>query len=412
MQQDFARSRTNMVENQVRTNDVTDLHVQDSMRVVPRERFCAPARAHLAYAEAAAEYAPGWFLAEPRDVSKLLQAVRPRPEERVLAIAAPYAAAVMARIGCRVIARQPEGAAYDAVRAALEAAGAAVECGDLLNLGDEGPFDVIVCEGGLPRAPWPGRTRSRWAGAWACSSARARWARRGFTSRRRTGRSPGASCSTPRPTSCRASRPSPPSASSGRAGAGRGGSPDDAHARPPRPPRRRRRRLRGHGGLRLGGAPLRDALALGLGLARQPPRRGRRRRLRPQAVGAQRPVRRGVRLSRRAAVLGGRGARPALALVGGGRGERLRRDVRGGARRSRPPALAVPLRAQARLRQAPGAGAPAAPRGARPRRGRELRLPLRPRGAQAEGAHARPGFGRGGDRGGGARGDRGAGRAA
>ncbi len=153
MQQDFARSRTNMVENQVRTNDVTDLHVQDSMRVVPRERFCAPARAHLAYAEAAAEYAPGWFLAEPRDVSKLLQAVRPRPEERVLAIAAPYAAAVMARIGCRVVARQPEGAAYDAVRAALEAAGAAVECGDLLSLGDEGPFDVIVCEGGLPRAP-------------------------------------------------------------------------------------------------------------------------------------------------------------------------------------------------------------------------------------------------------------------
>ena len=44
MQQDFARSRANMVENQVRTNDVTDLPVQDSMRVVERERFCAPAR--------------------------------------------------------------------------------------------------------------------------------------------------------------------------------------------------------------------------------------------------------------------------------------------------------------------------------------------------------------------------------
>ena len=153
MQQDYARSRTNMVENQVRTNDVTDLHVQDSMRVVERERFCAPARAHLAYAEAAAEYAPGWFLAEPRDVSKLLQAVRPRPGERVLAVAAPYAAAVMARIGCRVVARQPQGAPCDAVSAALEAAGVVVESGDLTRLGDEGPFDVIVCEGGLPRAP-------------------------------------------------------------------------------------------------------------------------------------------------------------------------------------------------------------------------------------------------------------------
>jgi protein-L-isoaspartate(D-aspartate) O-methyltransferase len=35
----------------------------------------------------------------PRDVAKLLQAVRPYAGERALAIAAPYAAAIMARMG-------------------------------------------------------------------------------------------------------------------------------------------------------------------------------------------------------------------------------------------------------------------------------------------------------------------------
>ena len=153
MQQDYARSRLNMVETQVRTNDVTDHHVQDAMRAAPREALAAPGRQHLAYSEAPIPYAPGWFLAEPRSISKLLQAVRPRPGERALAIAAPYAALVLATIGCRVTARQPIGAPCDAVAACLAAAGVAVEAGDLDHLGDEGPFDVIVCEGALVRPP-------------------------------------------------------------------------------------------------------------------------------------------------------------------------------------------------------------------------------------------------------------------
>lgn len=153
MQPDYARARLNMVDTQVRVNDVTDLQVQDAMRAAPRERLLAPARAHLAYAEADMSYAPGWFLAQPRNVSKLLQAVRPRPGERALAVAAPYAALVMASIGARVTVRQPPGAPSDAVAEVLREAGCTVEAGDITRLGDEGPFDVIVCEGGLQRPP-------------------------------------------------------------------------------------------------------------------------------------------------------------------------------------------------------------------------------------------------------------------
>ncbi len=155
---DLAAARTNMVENQVRTNDVTDLPIQDAMRVVRREAFCPPGRAYLAYAESVIEYAPGWFLMEPRDISKLLQALYPEPGERALAIAAPYAAALLARMGLDVTLLQPPGAAAEAAAAALEGQAVKLAAGDIADAACIGalcgaPFDLIVCEGSVPRAP-------------------------------------------------------------------------------------------------------------------------------------------------------------------------------------------------------------------------------------------------------------------
>ena len=37
---DYQAARLTMVESQVRTSDVTDLHVQDAMRIAPREALC------------------------------------------------------------------------------------------------------------------------------------------------------------------------------------------------------------------------------------------------------------------------------------------------------------------------------------------------------------------------------------
>ena len=45
---DFAAARANMVDGQVRTNNVTDLRVIAAMREVPRERFLPPASAGIA----------------------------------------------------------------------------------------------------------------------------------------------------------------------------------------------------------------------------------------------------------------------------------------------------------------------------------------------------------------------------
>ena len=128
---DFAAQRQTMVDSQVRVSDVTDLNIQTAMRTVPREVFCPPAQSYLAYADAEVEYAPGLWLLRPRDVGKLLQAVRPRAGEAALAIAAPYAAAVMQQLRLSVV---------------LAAADDTTAVG-----GDQ--YDVIVCEGAVSQVP-------------------------------------------------------------------------------------------------------------------------------------------------------------------------------------------------------------------------------------------------------------------
>lgn len=128
---DFAAARLNMVESQVRPADVTDVRLHDAMRALPRESFVLPAKAYLAYADIEVEYAPGRSLLKPRDVAKLLQAVRPMPGERALAIAAPYAAAMLEHLGLAVTRRDE---------------------GDLSHPSAE-TYDVIVCEGAVGRAP-------------------------------------------------------------------------------------------------------------------------------------------------------------------------------------------------------------------------------------------------------------------
>jgi protein-L-isoaspartate(D-aspartate) O-methyltransferase len=126
---DFRAARLNMVESQVRTSDVTDTDLQDAMRAVAREPFCPEGKAYLAYAETEIEIAAGQFLMAPRDIAKLLQLLKPRSGEKALAIAAPYAAAVLRQMGLEV----------------------SEQCSDAAVI--SGFFDVIVTEGSVSQVP-------------------------------------------------------------------------------------------------------------------------------------------------------------------------------------------------------------------------------------------------------------------
>jgi protein-L-isoaspartate(D-aspartate) O-methyltransferase len=156
MSADFAAQRAAMVEGQVRVADVTDYAIQDAMRLVPREA-CLPAdKAYLAYADTDVAYAPGRWLLRPRDVAKLLQGLKPRAGEKALAIAAPYAAAVLAAMGCEVTTQDdptatPAGGNYDlAVCEGVVSAVPASWTGALKTPG--GRLGVVVRAGAVGRA--------------------------------------------------------------------------------------------------------------------------------------------------------------------------------------------------------------------------------------------------------------------
>jgi protein-L-isoaspartate(D-aspartate) O-methyltransferase len=156
---DYLAQRLNMVESQVRVNDVTDVRVQDAMREIPRERFVPTARQATAYADAPLEVVRGRFLLEPRTFAKMLQLAEIAPTDNVLDVGCMtgYSSAILARIAARVTALESDA---DLVRVAAEmlpavgAANATVVQGDLAEGHKaKAPYDVIFVNGAIEVRP-------------------------------------------------------------------------------------------------------------------------------------------------------------------------------------------------------------------------------------------------------------------
>ena len=156
---DYAQQRTNMVDAQVRANDVTNPGIHAAMREVPRERFVPQSRRAMAYADAAVEVAPQRHLLDPRTFSKLLQLVEIRSSDTVLDVgcATGYSSAVLARLAKSVVALEQDA---DLVRVAVEALASAgvgnatVVQGQLAGgCKDRAPYDVIFVNGGIQEPP-------------------------------------------------------------------------------------------------------------------------------------------------------------------------------------------------------------------------------------------------------------------
>lgn len=149
---DAIAARKIMVDSQVRVNDVTDRALQAAMLTVPRERFCAPERAHAAYAEVEVEIAGGRRLMLARDVSKLMQALDAREGETVLAIAAPYAGAVLARMGLTVTAQEADEGVMAVVAPVLADSGVATAVAPF-DAPAGADLDILICEAAVGRRP-------------------------------------------------------------------------------------------------------------------------------------------------------------------------------------------------------------------------------------------------------------------
>lgn len=162
---DVALQRKNMVESQVRPNDVTDRRIINAMLNVPREAFLPTALKPIAYIDEtlplvkAADGAPARGLMAPRVFAKLVQLAEVSESDIVLDVGGltGYSAAVIARLAQTVVVLESDPALAETATKALEELGvdnAAVVTGDLeVGYPSEGPYDAIIVEGTVDAMP-------------------------------------------------------------------------------------------------------------------------------------------------------------------------------------------------------------------------------------------------------------------
>ena len=153
------QARFNMIEQQIRPWEITDLSVIELLAAVKREDFVPAAYRNLAFADTAIPLGHGAAMLPPVIEARALQALALTPNVRVLEVGtgSGYMAALLATKAENVwtVEIVPELAAL--ARETLARAGTPnviVEQGDgLAGLPAQAPFDAIMVSGSVPAIP-------------------------------------------------------------------------------------------------------------------------------------------------------------------------------------------------------------------------------------------------------------------
>lgn len=150
--------RRAMVDNQIRTFDVTDQPLLDRFYTVPRELFLPPELESLAYSDAVLSVKQGGqrrVMLIPMVLARLLQGAAVRPTDRVLVVGdgMGYAAAILAGLAASVVALESEsgfGLSAGGGARSLGFANVTTATGPLGDGASSGaPYDVIVVAGAI-----------------------------------------------------------------------------------------------------------------------------------------------------------------------------------------------------------------------------------------------------------------------
>ncbi|WP_105384718.1 protein-L-isoaspartate O-methyltransferase family protein [Neorhizobium alkalisoli] len=156
---DFEAARTKMVENQIRTTDVTSHSVLRAFYSVPREAFVPAKAKSLAYIDTDIEVAPGRYLMEASPLAKLLQLAAITKSDVVLEVGtgSGYAAAILSQLAGSVISVEVDGALAEQATESLSSLGhdnVAVVTGELQNgYASEAPYDLVFVNGAVEEVP-------------------------------------------------------------------------------------------------------------------------------------------------------------------------------------------------------------------------------------------------------------------
>ncbi|AFR26518.1 protein-L-isoaspartate O-methyltransferase family protein [Bartonella quintana] len=162
---DFAELRRKMVDNQIRTVDVTDLSVLEAFLTVSREDFVPEDMKAFSYLDTdilvypAKNQLPGCYLMRPASLAKLLQLAAVKSSDIVLDIGtnSGYCAALLSKLAGFVIALEDNEVLFERATSTLKlnqcnnvvVVHGALEKGYVV----EGPYDVIFIEGSVDFIP-------------------------------------------------------------------------------------------------------------------------------------------------------------------------------------------------------------------------------------------------------------------
>jgi protein-L-isoaspartate(D-aspartate) O-methyltransferase len=158
------QARQNMVENQIRTWEVLDARVLETLGSVRREDFVPPRHRALAFADMALPLGHGEVMLKPVVEGRILQALALQPGERVLEIGtgSGFLTACLANLAGTVHSVERHADLADAAQARLAAAqvrNARVEVAEALHtFSTAEQFDAVVIGGAVHALPDSFRT--------------------------------------------------------------------------------------------------------------------------------------------------------------------------------------------------------------------------------------------------------------
>jgi len=156
---DYAACRHSMVENQIRTNQVTDSLVIDAMDRVPREAFVPANLKGVAYVDEDIPLDGGRYLMEPLVIARLLQAAEIKTDDVILDVGCGvgYVSALMAQMAGVVVALEDDSGLAAEANKVLTDLGldtVAVVEGPLRDgYVRQAPYDVIFFGGAVAQIP-------------------------------------------------------------------------------------------------------------------------------------------------------------------------------------------------------------------------------------------------------------------
>jgi protein-L-isoaspartate(D-aspartate) O-methyltransferase len=153
---DFAAARRNMVDGQIRTQDVTDQRLIAALLEIPREQFVPVAKAALAYLDLDVPLGDGGRkLLKPMVLAKLVQGAMAESGDHVLDIACGtgYSTVLLAKLCGEVIALEDDAALSRQAQKNLGTR-AKIVTGPLAAGWSSGaPYDVILMNGATEIVP-------------------------------------------------------------------------------------------------------------------------------------------------------------------------------------------------------------------------------------------------------------------